>query len=111
MAPIRIRKRIDSETLHLPELKPFLGKTVEIVVQEEVAIKEAQLETRETFFGFGPPEQLTPQQQEANMRQFRAMRADPRYERVWPFLDRVLSGEESELDVDAIIANRASSGR
>jgi hypothetical protein len=35
MATIIIRKRIDSETLHLPELKPLIGKTVEIVVREE----------------------------------------------------------------------------
>jgi hypothetical protein len=32
---IRIRKLIDSEMLHLPELKPFLGRTVEIIVLEE----------------------------------------------------------------------------
>ncbi|MGH7202334.1 MAG: hypothetical protein ACREJB_17145 [Planctomycetaceae bacterium] len=35
MTAIRIRKRIDSETLHLPELRPLIGKTVEIVVREE----------------------------------------------------------------------------
>jgi hypothetical protein len=32
---IRIHRRLDSETLHLPELKPLLGKTVEIIVVEE----------------------------------------------------------------------------
>src|SRR5687767_10985576 len=30
----RIRTRIESETLHLPELRPLIGKEVEIVVQE-----------------------------------------------------------------------------
>jgi len=35
MNAIRIRKRIDSETLHLPELRVLIGKTVEIVVLEE----------------------------------------------------------------------------
>ncbi len=35
MMTIRIRKKIDSETVHLPELRPFIGKTVEIVVAEE----------------------------------------------------------------------------
>jgi hypothetical protein len=35
MNAIRIRKTIDSETLHLPELKPLLGRTVEIIVLEE----------------------------------------------------------------------------
>jgi hypothetical protein len=35
MHAIHIRKKIDSETLHLPELKPLIGKTVEIIVREE----------------------------------------------------------------------------
>ena len=37
MIAIRIQKRIDSETLHLPELRPLIGKTVEIEVREGVA--------------------------------------------------------------------------
>lgn len=37
MTTIQIRKRLDSETLHLPELRPLLGKTVEITVQEQPA--------------------------------------------------------------------------
>ena len=35
MTAIRIKKQLDSETLHLPELKPLLGKQVEIIVLEE----------------------------------------------------------------------------
>jgi hypothetical protein len=34
MSAIRIRKTIESETLHLPELKPLIGRTVEIVIEE-----------------------------------------------------------------------------
>ncbi|MBI3823482.1 MAG: hypothetical protein HY289_12505 [Planctomycetes bacterium] len=34
MTPIRIKTRIDSETLNLPELQPLVGKTVEIRVVE-----------------------------------------------------------------------------
>jgi hypothetical protein len=37
MNAIRIHRKLESETLHLPELKPLLGKNVEIVVQEEAA--------------------------------------------------------------------------
>ena len=33
MSAIRIRKTIDSDTLHLPELRPFIGQTVEITVE------------------------------------------------------------------------------
>jgi hypothetical protein len=32
---IRIRRKLDSETLHLPEVRPLLGRTVEIVVSAE----------------------------------------------------------------------------
>lgn len=34
MATIRIRTRIESDTLTLPELKPLVGKTVDIEVTE-----------------------------------------------------------------------------
>lgn len=36
MNPVRVRRKLESDTLHLPELKPFIGKTVEIIVQEEM---------------------------------------------------------------------------
>ncbi|MGA2060969.1 MAG: hypothetical protein ABSG67_10845 [Thermoguttaceae bacterium] len=32
---IRLHQKIDSETLYLPELKPMIGKTVEIVIRED----------------------------------------------------------------------------
>ena len=34
MTPIRIETTIDSDTLHLPQLKPLVGKSVEIIVRE-----------------------------------------------------------------------------
>ena len=43
MSTIRIHRTIDSETLHLPELKPLVGKAVEITVTElptETAAKD-----------------------------------------------------------------------
>lgn len=35
MNAIRIRTTIESETLHLPELKELIGQTVEIIVLED----------------------------------------------------------------------------
>lgn len=35
MNAIRIHKRLDSETLHLPELREMIGREVEIIVIEE----------------------------------------------------------------------------
>ena len=58
MNAIRIRKRLDSDTLHLPELKGMVGKVVEIIILEEpspsaAATKDpgcfAALPPRETF--------------------------------------------------------------
>ncbi len=40
MSAIRIQRRIDSETLHLPEVKPLIGKTVEIVITEQPQAEE-----------------------------------------------------------------------
>jgi hypothetical protein len=36
---LRILRRLDSETLHVPELRDFIGKDVEIVVSEVVPQK------------------------------------------------------------------------
>ncbi|MFL5241337.1 MAG: hypothetical protein ACJ8FY_04460 [Gemmataceae bacterium] len=35
MNSVRIRRKLESDTLYLPELRPMIGKTVEIIVQEE----------------------------------------------------------------------------
>jgi hypothetical protein len=35
MQVIRVHKQIDSETLHLPEIRPMIGKKVEIIILEE----------------------------------------------------------------------------
>ena len=43
MTTITIHKQIDSETLHLPELKPFIGKRVEIIVREELDLSPEEL--------------------------------------------------------------------
>lgn len=32
---IRIHRELDSETLYLPEIRPLIGKSVEIIVREE----------------------------------------------------------------------------
>jgi hypothetical protein len=65
MNAIRIRKKIESETLCLPELKPLVGRTVEILVLEEEgcsnirpgtgdweAAEKAAQELRETGYEF-----------------------------------------------------------
>jgi hypothetical protein len=64
MSTLRIRRKLESDTLVLPELKPLIGKTVEITIQEEeassiktglgdweAALKAAQ-ELRDTGYDF-----------------------------------------------------------
>jgi hypothetical protein len=40
MDAIRINTRLDSDTLYLPQVRPLIGKTVEIIVREEVGTGE-----------------------------------------------------------------------
>jgi hypothetical protein len=40
MQVIRIRKKLDSETLNLPELRSLMGQTVEIIVLPEQAVPD-----------------------------------------------------------------------
>ena len=42
MNAVRIRKRVDSETLHLPELREMMGKDVEIIVFEDKSAPKDQ---------------------------------------------------------------------
>ena len=44
MATIRIRKTLDSDTLHVPELRPYIGQTVEIVFETAQADRHAAAE-------------------------------------------------------------------
>jgi hypothetical protein len=50
MSTIHVRRRIDSETLHLPELRPLLGKTVDITIVEETTQRAATDADWEAFF-------------------------------------------------------------
>jgi hypothetical protein len=43
MTTIRINKRLDSETMTLPQLRPLVGKDVEIIVRERVPMSEEQV--------------------------------------------------------------------
>lgn len=52
MKTIRIRRELESDTLHLhlPELQEMIGKTVEIIVREEPVSSPATEEDWEEFF-------------------------------------------------------------
>jgi hypothetical protein len=101
MNAIRIRKRIDAEIPQLPELTPFIGKTVELFVLDDPSLTPfRQLETEATFFGLAPPAP-TPEEQAANLAQLRDMaRDDPK---LAAFLRAI---DEDALDVERVIRAR-----
>jgi len=96
---IRIRKTLDSATVHLPELEPLIGRTVEFIVLDDTPAFR-QLETRETFFALAPPDP-TPEEYAANMAEMWKMaEGDPK---LTAFLHAV---EDGSIDIDAIIQAR-----
>ena len=42
MQAIRIKQRLESETLHLPQVRPLVGKQVEIIVLEDESAAVAE---------------------------------------------------------------------
>jgi hypothetical protein len=60
--PIRIRKKLESDTLHLPELQPLVGKTVEIVVLEDNRVPAEQQPPNpyDTFFALSGHDLVDP---------------------------------------------------
>lgn len=59
MSTIHIRRKLDSDTLHLPELQPLIGKTVEIIVREEP--RAATEEEWAAFFQNDPGDLIDPE--------------------------------------------------
>lgn len=102
MKPIKIRKHVDSETLHIPELREMVGQDVEITIQPSGAGTDPQpLETLETFLGDAlHREPLS----EAELAELRVAAADD------PALAAALRiAERGGLDVETIVANRSGS--
>ena len=94
MNAIRIRKRIDSDTLHLPELREMMGKMVEIIVLEEVPFGD-----RIGCFDGLPEGSLDPKELEA----LRTMMTEKQFQALY----EISTGDR--LDVDAIARLRAVS--
>jgi hypothetical protein len=83
MTRIRIRKQIDSETLTLSEIRPFIGRTMDIVIEEPAPISEQ-------FWAYAAKQPTTEAEFAAQQEQFRCWRSDPSFEAHWPMIDRVL---------------------
>jgi hypothetical protein len=87
MTTIHIRRTLDSDTLHLPELRPLIGRTVEIVV----AVLPPAPAVRDQFYAEAGRIPDTEPEFEAQKEIFRAWRADARFEPYWPMLDNLIT--------------------
>ena len=88
MSAVRIRRKIDSDTLTLPELRPFIGRTVEIVIEDQPTSAAA---TAAEFWSYAGNLPTTEAEFSAQQHQFRRWRTDPHFEPHWPMIDRFLA--------------------
>ena len=51
MNAIRVLKHIDSDLVHIPELRAMMGQDVEITIRPAVEAGDGSIETLETFLG------------------------------------------------------------
>ncbi len=100
METIRIRTKVESETLHLLQLQPLIGKAVEIFVVELAPA------SREEVFAEAVHVPDTAEQRAAQQARFREWRADPRFEHLWPMIERLIEADE----VPAVNGAAAPSG-
>jgi hypothetical protein len=103
MNAIRVLRHIESDHVHIPELREMLGQDVEITIRSRSSAGEdaEPLETLETFLG-GAAHRPPPTDEE--MAELRAAAATV------PILASALEFAESvEIDVDAIVRQRANS--
>ncbi|HEV3006077.1 MAG TPA: hypothetical protein VGX78_16530 [Pirellulales bacterium] len=102
MGAIRIRKTVDSETLHLPELKPLAGQTVEITISPG-----PDPGTRAAFHDL--PRQLPEFAAAWSQRQatLRGWRMDSCFEPYWPVIDHMLTVDFASFQQLAAVGDRA----
>jgi len=88
MNTIRIQKKLDSETLHLPELRPLIGQTVEITIKELPAPAVAG-----AFYETAGRIPQTEAEWQSRREALRTWRTDPRFEPYWPVIDHMLAAD------------------
>jgi hypothetical protein len=81
---VRILRKLDSDNLHLPEIKPLLGRLVEITVEEHTPA------VRDEFYAESARLPETEEAFEAQKGLFRSWRNEPRFEAYWSVLDSLL---------------------
>jgi uncharacterized protein (DUF58 family) len=84
MKTIHVRTKVESDTLQLPELRDLIGKPVEVLIVELAPA------TRDEVFSEALYTPESAEERAAQQAKFRAWRADPQYEHLWPMIDRLI---------------------
>lgn len=103
MNAIRVVRHIDSDHVHIPELRAMVGQDVEITIVPHAAIEDEPLETLETFLGESLHRPLPSTEEMAELRAL--AESDPvveaalwLYDRGGPDIDAVLDVRNAERD-------------
>jgi hypothetical protein len=94
---VRIHRKLDSETLRLPELNPLIGLNVEITVEEQPP------QVRDEFRAEASRTPETEKALEAQKAVFRSWRSDARFQPYWPTLDALLVHDLATIRIWAAI--------
>lgn len=100
MNAIRVLKHIDSDLVHIPELREMMGQDVEITIRPQV-VEEEPLETLETFLGDALHRPAPTAEELEQLRE--AAKHNP------GLAAALRMAERGGLDVDAIVSIRANS--
>lgn len=95
---VKLRRKLDSETLYLPELKPLIGRTVEITIEEQLP------EVREEFYAEAARLPETEEGFQAQKAIFQNWRNDLRFEPYWLLLDQFLARSFEQVRQWAVVA-------
>ncbi len=91
MSAIHIRRKIDSEILSLPELQQFIGRAVDIVIEETSTAQPSSDSISDEFWNTASKVPGTEEEFAAPKAPFRLWRPAPRFEAHWPMIDRLLA--------------------
>lgn len=95
---IKLHRKLDSNTLYLPELNSLIGRTVEITIEEQAP------EVREEFYAETARLPETEEAFQAQKALFQQWRKDPRFEPYWSLLDQLLARSFAQVRKWAVIA-------
>jgi hypothetical protein len=103
MTAIRIRTTVDSETLHLPELKPLVGRTVDITISAG-----PDPATRDAFHDLLAKVPASEAMWADRQATLRGWQAESRFEPYWPVIEQMRAVDFASFQRLAAVGQRNS---